>query len=75
MNQYCIIQYTMYVTKNESEMRGLCQLQNKIYNLQRPNKTKEIRDETNSVRSKSFRTDLLKIEDTRGRHITFFYSK
>lgn len=46
MNQDCIIQCTMYVTKNESEMRGLCQLQNKICNLRRPNKTKEIRKHT-----------------------------
>ena len=50
MNQDGIIQRTMYVTKNESEMPGLCQLQNNICNLQRPNKTKEIRDEHMTVK-------------------------
>jgi len=46
MNQNCIIQCTIYVTKNESEMHGICQLQNKIRNLRRPNKTMEIREHT-----------------------------
>ena len=50
MNQDCIIQCTLYVTKNESEMRGLCQLQKKICKLQRPNKTMEIREEHMTVK-------------------------
>jgi len=45
MNEDCIIQCTLYVTNNESEMRGLCQLQNKICDLQRPNKTEESKEE------------------------------
>jgi hypothetical protein len=55
MNQDYIIQCTLYVIKNDSEMRGLFKLQNKICNLQRPNKTKEIREEHTRTTVKLFR--------------------
>ena len=45
MNQDYISQCTLYLIKNEPEIRGLYLLQNKICKLQRPNKTKAIREE------------------------------
>jgi len=50
MNHDCRIHCTMYVTKNESGMQGICQLQKKICNLQRPKKTKEIREELTTLK-------------------------
>lgn len=50
MNQDYIIQYTLYIIKKESKMRGLCQLQDKICRFQRPNKTKKIREEHMTVK-------------------------